>query len=100
MIVRVDPESWDQNKLVQLDSDAPDNKTAIREMEDWAAEHGFARTNEYWLRRALTPNGKRVFRGICFRLMPDEIAAANSEGNEIEQRMKRMPVLLTEEPFR
>jgi hypothetical protein len=32
--------------------------------------------------------------------MPDEIAAANSEGNEIEQRMKRMPVLLTEEPFR
>ena len=92
MIIRVDPESWNQSKLVQLDSDALDNMTAVREMEDWAAEHGFARTNEYWLRRALTTEGKRVFRGICFRLMPDELAAATSESNEIEQRMRRMPV--------
>lgn len=92
MIVKVDPESWQQSKLVQLDSDAPNNMTAIREMEDWASEHGFARTSEYWLRRALTSNGKRIFRGICFRLMPDELAAASAESDDVEQRMKRMPV--------
>ena len=39
MIIRVDPESWNQSKLVQLDSDALDNMTAVRKMEDWAAEH-------------------------------------------------------------
>lgn len=89
MIVRIDPEDWNRFNVVQLDSDAPDNMVAVREIEDWAAEHGFARTDEYWLRRALKPDGRRIFRGICFRLVPDELAAAEAESKEVEETSKR-----------
>ena len=92
MIVKVDPGEWQASNTVQLDSDAPNNITAVREIEDWAAEHGFARTNEYWLRRALRPDGRTVFRGICFRIMPDESAAAEQESHEVANRMGRLPV--------
>lgn len=92
MIIRVDPESWEGSNTVQLDSDAADNEAAMTEIEDWATEHGFSRTDECWLRRALRPDGRQVFRGICFRLMADELAAAGRESGDVEQRMRRMPV--------
>ena len=67
-IVKTDPEDWQKASSVQVDSDAPDNAAAILEIEDWAAENGFARVHEYWLRQIHGKDGSRAFRGICYRV--------------------------------
>lgn len=70
-IVAYDPAEWREANIVQLDSDAASNDVAIEEIEAWAAENGFARINETWLRQILR-GGRRVFRGVCYRLTDEE----------------------------
>ena len=90
-IVKIDPPEWEKFNVVQIDSDAPDNTRAIIEMEDWASEHGFARTNEYWLRKVRTGD-RTVFRGICFRLTEEERRSNEAACLETEAALARMPV--------
>jgi len=51
-IVAIDPVDWENVNAVQIDSDASENEEATTDIENWAAEHGFARTTEYWLRQS------------------------------------------------
>jgi hypothetical protein len=93
-IQRVDPADWRNASTVQVESDAAHNLEALHEIEQWARDNGFARTTEYWLRQAVTPDGKRVFRGVCFRLDTEERRAAENIDRSVEERMSRMPVTL------
>jgi hypothetical protein len=90
-IVGVDPTGYQYANTVQVDSDARDNARAIREIDDWAAENGFVRTNEYWLRRAIV-GGKSVFRGICYRFSEEERKAAMQACQTSSEVLDRMPV--------
>jgi hypothetical protein len=94
-IIRVDPPEWAKFNVVQLDSDAAENREALIEMEDWAHAHGFARTNEYHLRRVRTAAGP-VFRGICYRLTPEECASNEAAVQESDEALARLPVTLRE----
>ena len=82
MITRIDPEQYQRATTVQVESDAPTNVRAVEEVEDWAAANGFVRTSEFAMRRALV-GGELRFRGICFRLTDEELAAAH----HMQQRM-------------
>src|SRR5437764_13853143 len=80
MIVRSNPiNTLDQADQAWFDSDAPTNDQAIREIDAEAARHGLVRTREYWLQRLPLPDGRLVFRGICYRPEPtglsDRVAA-------------------------
>jgi hypothetical protein len=88
-IVNTDPLEWDRVNTLQVDSDAQDNASAIAEINRWAAERGFARTNEYWLRRVRTNNGM-IFRGICYRVTDDERATARERLGEAAERRRRI----------
>lgn len=92
MIRKIDPADWKDAATVQIESDASENIVALREIEQWASEHGFARTTEYWLRQAITADNVRVFRGICYRITPDERRAAEQVDRRVEERASRMPV--------
>lgn len=76
-IVKTDPSETGSTNVVQLDSDAESNREAIHEIEEWASQNGFARVNEAWLRQ-VRRNGKRYFRGICYRLTEEEVAGSVS----------------------
>ncbi len=91
-IVKIDPEKWQEVNAVQVDSDAVDNAKAVREIEDWAAQHGFARTTEYWLRRIHRQGGAPVFRGMCYRLTQEEHSSANVEIHAIDRMVSELPV--------
>jgi transposase-like protein len=90
-IVAVTPANWEEVGLVQIDSDAPSNAAAVVEIEDWAAEHGMVRTNEYWLRQ-LNRGNQRLFRGICYRVTEEERASRLERLRRIEERVDAMPV--------
>ncbi len=94
-IVRVDPENWESANVVQVDSDARDNRQALLEVEAWAAEHGFVRTDEYWLRQIIR-NDHWHFRGICYRLNEDERAAQKAHARRIDENLSRMPVTVSD----
>jgi len=91
-IQKVDPADWRNASTVQVDSDAADNLEALKEIGRWAWENGFAPTTEYWLRQAITNEGKRLFRGICFRISPEERRATDEMNRQVEERLSRMPV--------
>jgi hypothetical protein len=99
MIVQTDPHNWQDVNTVQVDSDARDNDQALREIDAWAASNGFLRTDEYWLRQIIKKDGRRVFRGICYRVTDEiresngatlreiaEVAARNPLSNQDERR--------------
>jgi len=90
-IVGVDPTEYQNANTVQVDSDAADNARAINEIGDWAAEHGFVRTNEYWLRQAIR-GGKRIYRGICYRFSEEERASAVQACQTSSEMLGNMPV--------
>jgi hypothetical protein len=97
-IVKVDPQDWQGVNTVQIDSDAIDNALAIREIDEWASEHGFARTNEYWLRQViLTRDGRRVFRGICYRLTQEIRESTEATLQKIAETAARNPLPATRE---
>jgi hypothetical protein len=62
------------------------------EIEDWAAEHGFLRTSEYYLRRVRRRDGKRVFRGFCYRMTPEERENAEQDDRVLAQTVNRQPL--------
>lgn len=93
-IVRVDPAEWQNVNVLQLDSDASNNQAAMLEMEQWAYENGFARTNEYWLRR-IRRDGQTVFRGICYRVEEEERATQRAILQETEARAMRIEAALS-----
>jgi hypothetical protein len=77
MIVGQNPERDEDLDAIEqawFDSDAPDNATAIREIDAEASKHGLVRTNEYWLQRITLRDGSIVFRGFCYRPQPDYTA--------------------------
>jgi hypothetical protein len=88
-IVRINPPDWEKHDVVQIDVEAADNREAVFKIEEWAAQNGFARVNEYWLRPILS-NGKRVFRGICYRLTPEEIQSAQAISDEVDRRLSEL----------
>ena len=90
-IVAIDPADWENVNVVQIDSDAHDNKEAIIDIENWAGEHGFARTNEYWLRQILKNRGRRVFRGICYRLTEEVVRSNEAACQSSAEALSKMP---------
>lgn len=74
MITRIDPEDVTNVSTVQIESDAGNPWLALDEIETWAAENGFVRTSEYHPRQVLV-EGKRRFRGVCYRISEEERAA-------------------------
>lgn len=91
-IVAIDPPDWEKANVVQVDSDARDNRDAVLEIEDWAAENGFARTTEYWLRQILKEGGRRVFRGICYRLTEEVMRSNEAACQSSAEVLNNMPV--------
>ncbi len=91
-IVKIDPEHWQKANSVQVDSDAADNAKAILEIEDWAAENGFARIHEYWLRQIRPKDGRPVFRGICYRLTEEETASSDVWCHSSAQVVGELPL--------
>ena len=95
-IVNVNPAGWEKPAseidVVQVDSDARDNAAAVLDIERWAGEHGFARVNEYWLRPIHKGDGRRVWRGACYRLTEEEVRSSNEVNLAHEQRVRAMPV--------
>ena len=67
-ITKIDPKNWKKANIVQIDVDAGDNSEAIEVLEKWAAENGFSRMSEYFLRIVMRADGSRVFRGVCYRI--------------------------------
>ena len=92
-IVRIDPPEWQNANVLQIDSDAPNNQVAIMEMDQWAYEKGFARTNEYWLRR-IRRNGQTIFRSICYRVEEEERATQREIIQETEARAMHIEAAL------
>ena len=90
-IVAIDPSDWHKSNVVQIDSDASDNKEAIIEIENWAAENDFARTTEYWLRQILKENGRRIFRGICYRLTKEVMRSNEAACQSSAEVLSNMP---------
>src|SRR5437016_1447328 len=91
-VVGTDPVNWNAVNAVQVDSDDADNVQAMFEIEDWAAEHGFVRTSEYYLRRVRRRDGKRVFRGFCYRMTAEELESAEQEASARAEAVNRQPV--------
>lgn len=81
----IDPEQFATAPAVIVDSDATTNVEAIREIDAWAATHGFARTTEYWLRVVVVENQRR-FRGTCYRLTAEDARGVEQRLQEIEER--------------
>ena len=90
-IVKIDPVDSEKANVVQIDSDAPDNDQAMLEIEEWAVENGFARTNEYWLRKIITAKNERVFRGICYRLTKEEAQSGEAAAREMAEATNSLP---------
>jgi hypothetical protein len=95
-VIIVNPKNWDVPEagvdVVQVDSDAAENIAAIGDIENWCEQHGFARVNQYWLRTIVRPDGKRVFRGVCYRLTDEERQSAEAANREHERQVMQMPV--------
>ncbi len=85
MITRIDPDNFVSVSTVQVESDAGNPWLALAEIEDWAAAHGFVRTSEYHPRPVLV-EGRRRFRGICFRLTEEDHAALDRAHQQMIER--------------
>lgn len=85
-----DPKDWTASNIVQVDSDAKDNQAAIDDIESWAADNGFARVNENWLRQIFR-DGQRYFRGVCYRLTPEEQESSSTVCEMSAEAMGELP---------
>lgn len=89
-MIFVHPDPWTDAPSVVVESDASTNAEAMRQIEDWAAENGFARTNEYWL-RPIRREGRTLFQAVCYRLTEEHRAAGAEQIERIRRRTARMP---------
>jgi hypothetical protein len=92
MIEVYEPSDWRDAESIQVDSDAPDNMSAILEIDDWAAANDFVRESSYWLRPIHRKrDGKRVFRVVLFRLSPEELETRQAENDRVAASIATMP---------
>ncbi len=95
-IIDINPSNWGEPQasidVVQIDAEAASNRDAVGDIEDWAAEHGFARVNEYFLRRIRRKDGRIVFRGVCYRLTEEERRSSEAECQSHMQTLASLPV--------
>lgn len=92
MIVKLEPNDVDQAPVILATSDAPDNDSAIREIDGWAREHGFFRSREYHLNTRMSSEGQVVRYGACYRLTADDTRAADAAIAQTKARLDRMPM--------
>ena len=97
MSVQTQPEEINDASLVMVSSDAPDNISAIREIDQWARDNGFVRSREYNLNIKQTADGKRLYYGACYRLSQDDKRAAETDLTRIRQRRAEMPLTASSE---
>jgi hypothetical protein len=90
MAVTSKPEISDETDVVLALSDAPDNDAAIREIDTWAREHDFVRSNEYHLNARQTADGRRLYTCACYRLTDENLRAAQAELSRIRRRREQM----------
>lgn len=62
------PDELGEGGLVRVESDAPGNAQAIREIETWCAQHGFMRFQEHHLPVKRREDGTVVRVGRCYRM--------------------------------
>jgi hypothetical protein len=89
-ILGTDPPDYEHSNVVLIESSAPTNREALLEIEDWAAQHGFVRTTESFLRQVIRRDGIRAYRSTCYRLDDQERAAIADRQQEILDRSSRM----------
>ena len=92
-IEMIDPADWHNANIVQIDVKASSNMEAITELDDWATQNGFARTNDYWLRHIII-NGETYFRGICYRLTPVELESRRKQMRRTQARADKIEAAL------
>ncbi len=92
MIIQTQPEQTNDAALVMVSSDALDNVSAIRDIDQWARDNGFVRSNEYHLGRRQTADGKMLFFSACYRLDENFRRAAETDLERIRANRQRMPV--------
>ncbi len=78
-----------QNVIVVC-SYGPDNMSAIREIDEWAREHGYVRSREATLNVKLNMNGQRYFYSACYLLDADDMRAAEVDLARIGDRREQM----------
>lgn len=91
MAISTDPAEYKGLPSVVLYSDAENNDAAIREMDAWAREHGYVRTNEYHL-NVVIRNNLRIFQGFCYKWTEENKEAAKRDLSEIRSRRAKMPL--------
>ena len=91
-MVVTDPKDFQGQPVVIALSDAPDNASAIREINDWARANGFVRTREFQLGVRQAKDGHRWFQSTCVRPTEDDARAAEADLGRIRARRDAMPV--------
>ncbi len=90
------PLTWNdktgKDKVVLVYSDAPDVIRAIKEIDDWARQHGYVRSRETTLNIKQDQDGHRYYYGACYLLDEDDIRAAERDLARIRERRERMPM--------
>ncbi len=90
----ITPLTWEENigkdKVVLAYSDAPDVICAIKEIDDWARQHGYVRSREATLNIKQDHEGHRYYYGACYLLDEDDIRAAEVDLTRIRERRERM----------
>ena len=92
MIISVEPADIEHAPVIVASSDAPDNDSAIRDIDEWARDHGFVRRHEYHLGVRLTPARKFFRYSACYRLTAEDLSAANADVDRIKARLNGMPM--------
>ena len=89
MITRVDPPDPNSTSALQVDSDAGNYWLAVKDVERWAAEHGFVPVGGV---RPVLVDGRRQFRAVCYRPTPEDAAAAEEDNRVRRERAAGMMV--------
>ncbi len=92
MVIQTQPEETSNIDLVMVSSDATDNVSAIRDIDKWARDNGFVRSNEYHLGRRQTADGKMLFFSPCYRLDESFRRAAETDLARIRANRQKMPL--------
>lgn len=92
MVIQTQPEETDDAPFVMVSSDAPDNAGAIRDIDKWARDNGFVRSNEYHLGRRQTADGRMLFFSPCYRLDESFRRAAETDLTRMRANRQKMPV--------
>ena len=95
MVIQTQPEETSDASLVMVSSDAPDNASAIRDIDKWARDNGFVRSNEYHLGRRQMANGRMLFFSPCYRLDEDYRRAADTDLAQIRANRQKMPITVS-----